>query len=272
MNTEQFSKPPVEILEPWGRSGPDAEKEALESIQHLWKLDDPEWVEKRDQDWKLIQENVFSDTPKKERKIYESYFKYGRKEEFFGGVTTIILTPYENVEKFELIYRSQLLDAGDRNSVFSRCIYIYEEYKELDWYEAHAKIMMDSLLKDTYVIVEEVTSPRHKQNLSPEPSSWVSNFVFKTFKAIRSNVEWIPAYECINYFISILPYADYEKFRKKMKFHDLLEVIDEGVENGSFTGRAKLFAEDMSSKKNKILEAWEIGEQKIAAGLEVIRE
>lgn len=268
MSTEQFEEPPIEILEPWGKSGPDAEKEALEGIKHLWNLDDPEWVERREEDWKLIRDSDFEDIPKKERKIYENYFKYGKKEGFLGGVTTVILTPYENAEEFELIYRSQLLDAVDRNSVFSRCIYIYEKYKELDWYEAHAKVMMGSLLKDTYVIVEEVTSPRHKKNLSPEPSSWVSNFVFKTFKAIRSNVEWIPAYECINYFISILPYADYEKFRKKMKFHDLLEVIDEGVENGSFTGRAKLFAEEMNSKKKEVLEAWEIGERKIAAQAE----
>lgn len=264
MSTEQFSEPPIEMLEPWGKSGPDAQKEALEGIKHLWKLDDPEWVEKRDQDWKLIQENVFADIPKKERKIYESYFKYGRKEEFFGGVTTVILTPYENAEEFELVYRSQLLDAVDRNSVFSHCIYIYEKYKELDWYETHVKIMMDSLLKDTYVIVEEITSPRHKKIISPHASSWVNSFISRTMKSFKGN-RWVPAYECMDYFISILPYALEDRDRIWKKLQKLFGQVSSGIENGEFTGRTRCFAEDINRRRSEILEAWEIGEQKIAA-------
>jgi len=265
MSTEQFAEPPTEMLEPWGKSGPDAQKEALEGIKHLWKLDDPEWVEKREQDWLLIRDSDFEDTPKKERKLYENYFKYGQKEGFLGGVTTVILTPYENVEEFDLVYRSQLLGSVDRNDVFTLCIYIYRKYESLDWYKSHVKIMMSTLLKSSYEIVQEQTNRTHIKDLSPEPSFWSGIYINRTSKALKTNDDWNPVYECLDYFISILAFVLEDRDRIFNKLQKLLDQVSKGLDSDSLSGEAKLFAEDVSRRKPEILEAWEIGERKIEA-------
>lgn len=212
----------------------------------------------------LIRDSEFSDTPKKERKIYENYFKYGEKEGVLGGLTTVILTPYINSSEFKHLLTSRLLDSSFRAQVYSQYIYIMTSYEVCDWYEGHMKIAVDMLLGYQYKTIKENTSIRHEKILSPSPSSWVRNFSNSIMEGLR-NDKWVPSYACVDYFITILPHALKEKFRKKVKLDVLYELIDAGLQADRFSNETKLFAEEMNAKKTEILEAWEIGERKIEA-------
>lgn len=122
-NMTLYKEPQEEIIEIWGKSGPHAKQEAMNEIGYLWKLDDPAWVAKRNSDWELIKASEFPNTPKKERKVYEQYFKFGIRNEYFDGLNTMMLTPYTNASEFNQVLTSRLIGNHDRWSIYSEYIY-----------------------------------------------------------------------------------------------------------------------------------------------------
>ena len=101
------------------------------------------------------------------------------------------------------------------------------------------------------------------------PGLWCESFINSL--TIREHLspqnEWIPLYDCVNYFISALPFALHEGHRKdiKRKLPTLFDLVAESLEKNLLRGRALTFAREIKDREAEILQAWEIGEQKIAA-------
>lgn len=267
-----FEEPQEEVIEIWGKSGPNYQQEAIDKLRYLWKLDDPAWVEKRSSDWDLIKKHVFPDTPKKERKVYEEYFKSGVRREYIGGLTTMMLTPYTSESEFKKVLTSRLIGNDDRKRIYTSYIYMMTEYRVCDWYQEHMRIARETLLGDQYKIVKEEGYPGDYRVISPRPSYWVSKFIMKSIKNIKGNVSYSPIYHCLNYFISILEHAIDDRNENLEDLERLFSLVEKKLDSEELSGAAQAFAKEITEKKALILEAWEIGEQRIAAEMQVAQE
>jgi hypothetical protein len=268
MNNFNFPEPEEIINIPHGIRGPDAKASALADLAHLWQLDNPAWVEQRQSDWLLLKKNIYTDTPKVELKVLEQYFKYGKTEEYISVNVSLMLTPYTNEVQLLQFFNSRLLGREDRESITSSLLlYLLSKYNICHWYESHMKLVVSALLGNTYRIIKEEGGRNRFENISPSPAYWCNDFVRKALKGVLTDTEWLPVYDCLDYFISILPYAIKEKFRKQMKLVELLATTNEALAEGQLHGRALIFAQALKAREQDILAAWDIGEQKIAAGM-----
>lgn len=264
MNDSCLPDAPVITNTPNGRPGPKAKEIALAELAHLWKLDNPVWVAQRERDWQFLSENIYAEIPKGERKLKELYFKFGKMDAYISERAFFFLTPYETVEQVQQLFNSQLLDSGGRQFVLTGYIYLYPQNEPTHWYESHMRLVINSLLGDQYRIIKEQVSAKHTKIISPDPTFWSWMFVLKVIKAISAHKEWIPFYECINYFVSILPFAIKED-RENIQLTKLLTLVGEKLAAGQLNGRALTFAQELKTREQEILLAWDTGEQKLTA-------
>jgi len=111
-----------------------------------------------------------------------------------------------------------------------------------------------------------------RKKVSPPPSSWCCFYTEDAIEAIRDNSFWRPVFGCVDYFISALPYAQNTDFRGKIDVNGLMQLVDQKLSEGQCEGELLQFLQELKNKEKEIWAAWEIGEQKIAAGLETKRE
>jgi hypothetical protein len=128
-------------------------------------------------------------------------------------------------------------------------------------------IFIKAYLSDFYIVVKE-----KRKTLSPGPTNWSLDFVNEAIAAIKSKSSWSPFYLCIDYFISILPFAFHEYWREDIELIKLMQLVDEKLEQGDLTGDLLNFVTALKAREQDILAAWDIGEQKIAAGMKAPRE
>jgi hypothetical protein len=258
----KFPEPVEEVISP----SQTTEAQALAELAYLWKLDDPAWVVQRDLDWELMLDPFFHDYPKAELKKVERYFKYGEKNEYISIREFFFLTPYNSIESIRQLFYSSLLSKEGRREILQSYIYIYNEREICPWYEAHMSYAIAGLLGDSYRVIKEQTSSRHSDLISPDPTVWCKDFVLYAIDSLTENAKWKPIYDCVNYFVTALPYATREKQRKRMELFDLMKLIEKSLEEGLLTCRALVFAKELKSREADIKAAWEIGEQKILLG------
>ena len=84
-------------------------------------------------------------------------------------------------------------------------------------------------------------------------------------KSIENQAEWKPLFQCIHYFISALPYALKEKQRKRIYLTKMFNLLNENLAANQLSGQLLTFAQELKSREAEIQQAWDIGEQKIAA-------
>ncbi len=121
-------------------------KQALIDLAHLWLCDDPDWMAKREADWKMMLETVFEDYPKAERKPIEEYFKYGRLNEYVSVWSLFFLTPYNSEESLMQVFNSGLLDANDRSDLYRGYIYDADRFANCSWYHQHTSLFVEVVL------------------------------------------------------------------------------------------------------------------------------
>lgn len=151
-------------------------------------------------------------------------------------------------------------------------IYIMTKYDVCDWYQEHMLIAREFLLGDQYKIVKEKDSAGDYCVISPTPSYWVVGFVGRSINDIKRNVSCSQNYHCLKYFISIFKYVIKDREKIWRYLEKLFVLAEKKLDSEELSGAAKAFAQEITENKALILEAWEIGEQKIAAGLEGGRE
>jgi hypothetical protein len=240
----------------------------LDDLAYLWKLDDPSWIAQREVDWLECVKPVFKDYPKKEQKLLEGYFKFGKRDKYYPVTDWFFLTPYESKKDLLKVMNSALLDADGRKEIYN--YYLLEgffRFSNCPWYRQHMKKFSDAYFFDKYTLVKE-----QRTNISPSPSSWSKYFVGDSIEAINDQVSWRPFYGCVNYFVSILPFAVRLHDRAGMKLDELMQLVDKQLNQGELEGELLVFVQALKAREQEIWQAWDIGEQKIAAGLEVIRE
>jgi hypothetical protein len=240
----------------------------LDDLAYFWKLDDQVWVTQREADWRKYVKPIFKDYPKKEQKLLEEYFKYGKKDKYYPATGWFFLTPYEKEEDLSKLMNSFLLDARGRKDIYNYYLLGgFFRFSNCPWYRKHMEIFSDVYFSDKYTLVKE-----QRINISPSPSSWSKYFVGDSIEAVNDQISWRPFYSCVDYFVSILPFAVRMHDRVGMKLDELMQLVDKQLNQGELEGELLVFVQALKTQEQEIWQAWDIGEQKIAAGLEVIRE
>jgi hypothetical protein len=122
-------------------------------------------------------------------------------------------------------------------------------------------------LSDVFTVVTE-----KDQKLSPSPTSWCFDFVRESITAINKSGSWSPFYFCVDYFVSILPFAFRATKRPRIKLMELMKLVDEQLEQDDLNVNLLNFLTTLKNREKDIWQAWDIGEQKIAAGIKAPRE
>lgn len=240
----------------------------LDDLAYFWKLDDQKWVAQREADWLECVKPIFKDYPKSEQKLVEQYFKFGRKNKYYPVTDWFFLTPYESKEDLLKLMNSSLLDTRGRKDI--NYYYVLEgffKFLSCRWYRQHMQIFSDAYFPGEYTVVQE-----QGENISPPPSAWSKDFVEDSIEAINDQVSWRPFYDCVNYFVSILPFAVRLHDRVNVELEKLMQLVNDKLIEGNLEGELLAFVQALKAQEKEIWQAWDIGEQKIAAGLEVIRE
>jgi hypothetical protein len=240
----------------------------LDDLAYFWKLDDPSWVAQREADWLEYVKTTFKNYPKSEQKLLEKYFKQGIMNEYYPAGDWLFLTPYGSKDDLLTLMNSSLLDGTEKQGVTG--LYMFRSFfrfSECPWYREHMEIFSEVYFSGEYTLIKE-----QRDNISPPPSSWSKYFVGDSIEAINDQSTWRPFYDCVNYFVSILPFAVRLHARVNIELEELMQLVNDKLIEGKLEGELLAFVQALKAQEKEIWQAWDIGEQKIAAGLEVIRE
>lgn len=240
----------------------------LESFSYLWKVDDPEWVAQREADWDEFLKPVFKDYPKDEKKVLKNYFMYGEMKRYYPVLCWFFLTPYESLEDLKKLFNSGVVDFSDIKKLNNYYLtYDLYRFSSCPWYRDHMEIYKEAFFSSEYCIIKE-----GRRTISPMPTWWSEIFVRNSIEAITNQDAWRPVYLCVDYFVSILPFALISEDRPRIELKKLMDLVDQTLLAGLAQGELLDFLEKLKIREQDIWDAWELGEQKIAAGLEVTRE
>lgn len=236
----------------------------LEDFSYLWKTDDTDWVAQREADWLTCVKPVFKDYPKAEQKLLEQYFKYGKKEKYYPVTDWFFLTPYDSKESLLKLMNSSLLGARCRGQIIQYYpLSSFYRFSHCPWYRQHMELFIAAYYTGGYTILRE-----QRVNISPPPTVWCDYFVRYSIEAINDQISWRPFYNCVDYFVSILPFAIRLYNRSDIKLDELFKLVDDKLEQGDLEGELLSFVQALKAREQDIWQAWAIGEQKIAAGME----
>ena len=237
----------------------DSEEDALASISYLWR-DDCLWGDQVDKLWNDYK-NCLGDPSADELEKLEAYFRRGEKKDYIPYPSRFFLVPIKTPEEAKVLFCSRLFDAMDRNSLLTNYIFKMEQYSSLGWYESHMKKFIQAFYSSEYVRLEEKPAKKVKK-VSPEPSYWCKRYVWQALSALTNNDGYAPCYDCISYFLSILPHAnDNKKHREQTKMNDLLLWINSSLDaDNQLSGNAAAFLENLKAVKDEIVTAWKQGE------------
>lgn len=240
----------------------------LENFAYLWRLDDTVWVAQRELDWNDYVKPVFKDHPKDEQKLLEDYFKRGKKNRYYPSLDWFFLTPYESKEDLLKLMNSSLVSGNEKRNLIE--YYLLKDlyrFSECPWYRRHMTMFIDSYYSDTYTVIKE-----QEDIMSPGPTFWCKLVVNEVIDAINKKEEWIPLYQCVDYFVSILPFAFRPKARGRIKLHQLMDLVNQKLEERDLEGEILGFVKELKDKEQHIFEAWLVGEKKIKAGIKAPSE
>jgi len=239
----------------------------LGDLSYLWKLDDSVWVARREADWLAFVKPVFKDHPKEDQKLLEQYFKYGKKDHFYPVKGWFFLTPYDSKESLLTLMNSSLLGTNDRLNIINDYLIGFCRFSNCPWYRQHMEVFIATYFSGTYTILRE-----KRKNISPPPTWWCIHVVRYAIEAINDQISWRPFYNCVNYFVSILPFAYHLNYRSDIRLGELMQLVDVKLAQGELEGELLAFVQALKARAQDIWQAWDIGEQKIAAGIQAPRE
>lgn len=237
----------------------EQEKEALASLRYLWKSNDSVWVNERKQQWRALAKSAFSQDSAKTIKEYGRYFVYGEKGTYIDSTSLYLLTPYNSVCAAKEVFSSALFGAHERSTVFSDYLETLVHIANgMPWLQSHSTYFIEAVMGNKYQIVNDPIEER--KVISPDPSIWAKYYFVAASQVL--NLEFDGEYhgyvDCMDYFVSILPFVTYSKSRKRMRWNELYEEVDAVFSNENSPELASRFARQLLDRKDEILDAWAI--------------
>ena len=241
-----------------------ADKKALESIKHLWKTDDPEWVQQRKDEWKVLRSTIYSDESREDQKECAKYYVFGERNfrVYIPGSNIYELTPHATPEEAKEVFYCGLIDYMNKKRIlsFGNALGLYSTLVGIPWAKVYGKNILRGILGSSYRKIE--VSDRNSKVVrivSPDPTRGVLQYLHSASRFLESEREYDPVIDYYEYFLSLFSYADDLEARQGIEdaeyFEILFEVAEERVENPDDSELFK-FAERILEDRDKMLEFW----------------
>ena len=156
-----------------------------------------------------------------------------------------------------------MLDARDRQVCYLEYLFDSSEFELMPWYRSQMQVFIEEFLQGGFVKIIEKTSKRRSREVSPSPSWWSQSFAGYSVRAIQEKALWRPLYKCIPYLISALPFASDADHHREMRWNKLWSLVEKNLDNQDLPEELQAFIAELNTKKEAIMQAWELGEQRL---------
>ena len=229
----------------------------IKPFEHLWKTEEPLWVDSREKDWKIIEEIWYSDVDDEHHMIAKDYFLTGNNDQKLYGIEKLFLTPVTTPDEIYNFFFSENLDATARE----RCIVDYFRaircFGALNWYRKHCQIVASGIYGSNHK--ELVDRLRKHSQRKVESNSWFfcSRCIFSIQKKIQGRLNSKDGYLLlIDFLMSAILYVESEHQKIEREIRDLYEDVDYAILNNDSTWWDVKTAEVMQEKKEILLTRW----------------
>ena len=241
-----------------------ADKNALESIKYLWKTDDPEWVQQRKKEWRILQSSSYGDDSREDVKMYARYYVYGELDygRYISGTYKYIFAPHTTPAEVKDVLFSGLIDYQSQSGILSlsHILSIYFKLINIPWARRYIQNLMEGALGPEYHVIEVIDGCSNKMRIaSREPTYQVLLYLNAAIEFLEEGDSYDPVIDCYRYFMSSLIHSDNFEHRARIqdseKFEILFEVSEERIENPDDSESFK-FAERILEDRDKLLQLW----------------
>lgn len=236
-------------------------QKALNEIAYLWKKDDLDWIKKRKEDWiTLINCQRFKKISAKEKKLLKTYFMEGILEEYYPPNAIMLFTPCTTEDEIRKAFYSGLFDLESMRRLMSEFISYASEFESVSpCARDHIISFVKGVLGEEYQeIIWSFSGSGNITCISPDATQWPMGYMLVCGELFNGEISYHGYIECINYFISILAHSTYQKFRRPKYLINMLTAAESAKENPSLSVDVQEFAKKVCSRKQDILNAWNV--------------
>ncbi|MCG8432410.1 MAG: hypothetical protein MJA83_00085 [Gammaproteobacteria bacterium] len=234
------------------RDGIVNEEEFLKTIKHLWRVDDPEWLKERKEQWRYLARHGFSDCGAAENKKYARYFVQGEKDAYISHSILYLLTPFDSPAMAKTVFDSELFSADDRgNLLVDFCSACMEWGAGMPWARRHVQWFIEGVLGKEYKVIEEQEYGRIN-TISPDPALWCNSYIVAAEEVLKGEIDYNGSLDCIDYFMSALPHANDTFHLKRRRMEELLELVDAVIEHDMITPASKEMSGMLKAREQEI--------------------
>lgn len=255
---------------------PETESEKREkALKHLWKTDDPEWVEQRENEWRmLVEDNICDGYTAKKIKALQALYVHAEEPpsgQRLSPDTTLrfFMTPFTTVEEAQEVYALVTTHPTDKHGILTSFMGLACRYgQRMPWLRERILLFIEGVRGKEYKLME-MPYGKGTEVISPEPTSFCVGYPLQTIKYFTRGAAYDSAVDDIPYLISALPHADDANMRRQMfkrrggemkleiMFDEASRVLDEKDEGRPL---AKQLANDLLEQRDEIFRLWKLHE------------
>jgi hypothetical protein len=235
-----------------------------ESLRHLWKTDEPDWLAQRKAEWRLLVEDGFCDgCDAKTLKAWQAFYLSGEEPPVgavFSSVSRVIMTPFTTPEEAKALVEL-ITHPEDRSRVLSGYMEMAcSRAQRMSWLRERIGWFIDGVLGRSYQRFE-MEQGRRIHVVSPEPTSFCWSFTANAIKLFSGELHYSFTVDTVPFFLSVLPLADNPKIRKRVKLAKMLEEAARVLEEDQPQGYALELARQLKQHEDEILRSWKLHEE-----------
>jgi hypothetical protein len=243
-------------------------EERFKKFRAWWKLDDPEWVKQRKEEWRHMRSTSMKNWSAKELKYTGKFYLTGEEPppvtQGGGRIYSemrLTLTPFTTVEEARELYFTITARERDKNKINTFLGNILKHGNGFSWVRPKIKACAEVMFGHEYRKIEEPESETnaHLVQTSPDPTEFSSSFCNSALLVLNKNREYYDCIVLVDYFVSALAYADWPAQRSNIKIDKLFQAIDTVLADPeNHSDLANELAGKLKAKESQILENWSL--------------
>jgi len=230
--------------------------ERLSPFKSLWKVNCSEWIKQRESDWEILKKNGFSNYSESDLGNCESYFLRGDYDKYIPESTLFLMTPVQSASDAKSFFYSDFFGVAEREKIMLGYLFFApNEGAGLTWLRQHMQYFIDGVLGSEYKVLKGFNGTSESV-FSPSPTGWCGKYSYFAIEVLSKRATYHSVIDCVDYFVSALAYADKQKYRKRIKLNEILNVVDDVLAKDTASEIAKEFAQNLKEKEEQIKANW----------------
>lgn len=181
------------------------EKDLVDPVYTLWKVDDKAWMKQRRAEWKIIEETVFHGRSKREIADNKRFFLKGAKEGYLGDWSVYLFVPFTNEDEARLAFFSSLFrHPHGKEQVLSSFVFNGMLWgKDMPWIRRSMQAFSDGVLGKEYRNPHCVDFA-NQEIRAPSPVFYSRSFCRVAIQLFSREIGYHGIMECFDYYFSMI--------------------------------------------------------------------